>query len=295
MSADPPTARRNSRLARVFRHRNYRLFFCGQLLSQMGLWMHIVAQSWLVYRLTGSPFALGLTGFLAQAPVFFFAVFGGAIADRMERRKLLLITQAAYMAQATTLAALAFAGIVEMWQIILLALTYGLITAIETPARQAFTLELVGREDLQGAIALNAIMFNGARVVGPAIGGITIGLVGESWCFAINAFSYLAVLTSLFLMRVMPFVRPSEMQHPLKDIAEGFRYLIAHREIRTALLALAVSSFAGGPYLTMMPVFAREVLGADADGYGLLMTTVGAGALCGALAMGRLRPGCLRC
>lgn len=290
MTESPPPPARRPPLTDVFRHRNYRLFFAGQLLSLMGSWMQTIGQAWLVYKLTGSPLALGLIGFLQQGPVFFFSVLGGTVADRVDRRRLIMLTQAAFLVQAATLAILSFTGLVELWHVACLALAFGLLNAVDVPTRQSFTVEMVGRADLQSAIALNSIMFNMARVVGPAVAGITIAMVGESWCFAINAFSYLAVLTSLFLMRVTPFVRPPEMQHPLKDIAEGFRYVMAHREIRTALLALAVSSFAGGPYLTMMPVFAREVLGADADGYGLLMTTVGAGALCGALAMGRLRP-----
>ena len=257
MTQSPPPPARRPSYAQVFRHRNYRLFFAGQLLSLMGSWMQTIGQAWLVYKLTGSPLALGLIGFLQQGPIFFFSVLGGTIADRVDRRKLIVVTQAAFLLQAVTLAALAFTGTVELWHVAALALFFGLMNAIDVPTRQSFTVELVGREDLQSAIALNAIMFNLARVVGPAVAGVTIAAAGR--------------------------------QRPLQDLVEGFRYVVAHREIRTALLALAVSSFAGGPYLTMMPVFAQEVLGAGADGYGVLMTTVGAGALCGALVMGRLR------
>ena len=289
MTQSPPPPARRPSYAQVFRHRNYRLFFAGQLLSLMGSWMQTIGQAWLVYKLTGSPLALGLIGFLQQGPIFFFSVLGGTIADRVDRRKLIVVTQAAFLLQAVTLAALAFTGTVELWHVAALALFFGLMNAIDVPTRQSFTVELVGREDLQSAIALNAIMFNLARVVGPAVAGVTIAAAGEAWCFAINGFSYLAVLTSLALMRTAPFVAAAGRQRPLQDLVEGFRYVVAHREIRTALLALAVSSFAGGPYLTMMPVFAQEVLGAGADGYGVLMTTVGAGALCGALVMGRLR------
>ena len=294
MSAITPEISRRAPLIQVLKHRNYRLFFWGQLLSQMGLWMHIVAQSWLVYRLTGSPLMLGVTGFLAQAPILFFAVFGGAIADRMARRKLLIITQAAYMLQATILTVLAFTGAVEMWHLIVLALSYGLITAIDTPTRQAFTLELVGRADLQSAIALNAIMFNGARVIGPAIAGVVIGITGEAWCFAINAASYSAVLISLVLMRMAPAEAKGQRSGALNDLIEGFQYVARHREIRTALIVLAVASFAGGPYLTLMLAFANDVLKATSEGYGLLMATVGAGALLGAVAMNRLSAPALR-
>ncbi|BCW88792.1 Enterobactin exporter EntS [Alphaproteobacteria bacterium SO-S41] len=281
-------------LTQAFRHRNYRLFFFGQMLSQMGSWMQIIGQSWLVYRLTGSPLALGLIGFLAQSPVFFLAVFGGTVADRVDRRRLIIFTQAAFLLQAAALATLSFTGVVEVWHVALLALFYGLMNAIDIPTRQSFTAEMVGREDLQSAIALNSIMFNSARIVGPAVAGVTIAAIGESWCFAINAVSYVAVLISLLMMRLTRFVKPAERPRALSDLLEGFRYVIGNREIRTALLALAVSSFAGGPYLTLMPVFANEVLKVDAGGYGLLMTTVGAGALCGALAMSRLNSEILR-
>lgn len=280
-------------LWRIFRHRNYRLFFSGQLLSQMGSWMQIIAQAWLVYRLTGSPLALGLIGFLQQGPVFFFSVLGGTIADRMDRRTLLIFTQSAFLLQAAALAFLTFTGLVEIWHVAALALIFGLLNAIDVPTRQSFTVEMVGREDLQSAVALNSIMFNLARVVGPSVAGIMIAAVGEAWCFAINAVSYMAVLASLVLMQIAP-VRRTGASKPLQDLIEGFQYVTRHREIRAALLALAVTSFAGGPYLTLMPVFAEQVLGTDSAGYGMLMTTVGAGALFGALAMSRLSGAKLR-
>lgn len=206
MTQSPPPPARRPSYAQVFRHRNYRLFFAGQLLSLMGSWMQTIGQAWLVYKLTGSPLALGLIGFLQQGPIFFFSVLGGTIADRVDRRKLIVVTQAAFLLQAVTLAALAFTGTVELWHVAALALFFGLMNAIDVPTRQSFTVELVGREDLQSAIALNAIMFNLARVVGPAVAGVTIAAAGEAWCFAINGFSYLAVLTSLALMRTAPFV-----------------------------------------------------------------------------------------
>lgn len=275
-------------LRAIFRHRNYRLFFSGQLLSLMGSWMQIIGQAWLVYRLTGSPLALGLIGFLQQGPVFFFSALGGTIADRVDRRVLLIVTQTGFLLQAATLAVLEFTGVVEIWHVAALALFFGLLNAIDVPTRQSFTVEMVGREDLQSAVALNSIMFNMARVVGPSVAGVTIAAVGEAWCFAINAMSYVAVLVSLILMRTVSAKR-TEVSKPLQDLIEGFRYVTHHREIRAALLALAVTSFAGGPYLTLMPVFAEQVLGSDSAGYGLLMTAVGAGALFGAFAMSRLQ------
>ena len=250
--------------------------------------MQTIGQAWLVYKLTGSPLALGLIGFLQQGPVFFLSALGGTIADRVDRRRLIMLTQSAFLLQAAALAILSFSGAAELWHVAALALFFGLMNALDIPARQSFTVEMVGREDLQSAVALNSIMFNIARVAGPSIAGVTIALVGESWCFAINAISYVAVLISLFLMRTEPFVRAGERTHPWHDLVEGFRYVAGHREIRAALLALAVSSFAGGPYLTMMPVFSSQVLGAGPGGYGLMMTMVGAGALCGAFMMSRL-------
>ncbi len=283
----PPPSAERAPLSSIFRHRNYRLFFFGQLLSLMGSWMQIIGQAWLVYRLTGSPLALGFIGFLQQGPVFFLSALGGTIADRMDRRTLLLVTQTGFLIQAVALAVLTFTDLAEVWHVAALALFYGVLNAIDVPTRQSFTVEMVGRPDLQNAIALNSIMFNMARVVGPSVAGVTIAAVGEAWCFAINAASYVAVITSLILMQTRS-VRREDVSRPLQDLIEGFRYVSRHREIRAALLALAASSFAGGPYLTLMPVFAEQVLGADSAGYGLLMTAVGAGALLGAFAMSRL-------
>lgn len=285
-----PTAAPSKRppLINVFRHRNYRLFFAGQLLSLMGSWMQTIGQAWLVYRLSGSPLALGLIGFLQMGPVFFLTAFGGTIADRVDRRTLIMISQACFLVQAASLAILSFSGHAELWHVAVLALFFGIVNSLDIPTRQSFTVEMVGRDDLQSAIALNGIMFNMARVIGPAVAGITIAALGEAWCFAINAVSYVAVLTSLIMMRTTKAERPADRKRPIQDLVEGFQYVVRNREIRTALLALALTSFAGGPYLTLMPVFAEQVLGTDSAGYGFLMTTVGFGALCGALLMSRL-------
>lgn len=294
-SAPPlPTPVLRQPLRAIFRHRNYRLFFFGQLLSLMGSWMQTIGQAWLVYQLTGSPLALGLIGFLQQGPVFFFAVFGGTIADRTDRRKLIIATQIVFLLQAATLAVLTFTGEVQLWHVAVLAAIFGIANAVDIPARQSFTVELVGRDDLQSAISVNSMMFNIARVTGPAIAGILIAAVGEAWCFAVNAVSYVAVLTSLLLMVIPAYVKPTQRARPMQDLVEGFRYVTGNREIRTALLALAVTSFAGGPYMTLMPVFAQDVLGAGPDGYGLLMTMVGVGAFCGALTLSYVAPASLR-
>lgn len=292
--SDPSPPPQRAPLRHVFRHRNYRLFFAGQLLSLMGSWMQTVGQAWLVYRLTGSPLALGLIGFLQQGPVFFLSAFGGTIADRVDRRRLIIATQAIFLVQATVLATLVFTGTAQLWHVAVLALVFGIANAVDIPARQSFTVEMVGREDLQSAISLNSMMFNMARVVGPSLGGVIIAAVGEGWCFAINAVSYLAVIGSLLAMNMARYVRPAERKNPIADLVEGFRFVVGNPEIRTALLAMALTSFAGGPYMTMMPVFAQDVLHAGADGYGLLMTAIGCGAFVGAFALSYVKRETLR-
>lgn len=276
-------ARPSSALAllMVFRHRNYRLFFAGQLLSLMGTWMQNLAQSWLVYSLTHSTFWLGVTSFSATVTVFFIAPFGGMIADRVDRRRLLLFTQSAAMLQAAILAVLTLMHVVQVGEIIALALTLGLINAFDIPARQSMTLDMVGREDLRHAISLNSMMFNMARIVGPTLAGALVALVGEGICFALNAASFAAVLTSLILMRFTPR-EPRIAQHPLREIREGYRYSWNSPQIRVSLMLVAVSTMFGASYLTMMPAFARDILHSGAETQGYLMSAIGAGALVGA-------------
>ncbi len=197
-----PDIRKPVGLLAVFRHRNYRLFFAGQFVSLMGSWMQNTAQPWLVYSLTHSPLLLGVTSFCSTVPVFFLTPFGGMVADRVDRRKFLLITQSAAMLQAAVLAGLTLSGHVQVWEIICLALTMGLINSFDIPSRQSMTLDMVGREDLRHAISLNSMMFNAARIVGPTLAGLLIAAVGEGICFALNAVSFGAVLVSLLLMRL---------------------------------------------------------------------------------------------
>jgi MFS family permease len=274
-------------LLNVFRHRNYRLFFSGQLVSLMGTWMQSVAQGWLVYSLTHSPFLLGLTSFCAQVTVFFMAPFGGVIADRVDRRRMLIWTQGLSMVQAVLLAVLALTHVVQVWQIILLAFGLGLVNAFDIPSRQAMTLDMVGREDLRHAIALNSMMFNLARVIGPSLAGALIAVVGEGVCFALNALSFGAVLTSLLLMD-MPRRPRGVNEHALREIADGYRYSLGERRIRTALMLVAASSCFGAAYLSLLPAFARDLLHGDATSYGALMTSVGLGALAGAYGLSRI-------
>ncbi|HUO97122.1 MAG TPA: MFS transporter, partial [Rhizomicrobium sp.] len=272
----------------IFRHRNYRLYFTGQLVSLMGTWMQTVAQAWLVYQLTHSPFLLGLTSFCAQVTVFFITPFGGMVADRVDRRRMLLLTQTASMLQAALLAGLTLAGIVQVWEIILLAFGLGFINAFDMPTRQAMNVDMVGPGDLRHAIALNSMMFNLARVVGPSLAGILIAVVGEGVCFALNALSFGAVLLSLIMMRFPPRTR-REHQHPLREIAEGYRFTLSSPMIRVSLMLVAVSSCFGAAYLTLMPAFAGQILHGGATGYGTLMTSVGVGAFLGAYGLSLIR------
>jgi MFS family permease len=293
---EPPAEQEVEELARpssalalltVFRHRNYRLFFSGQLVSLMGTWMQSVAQAWLVYRLTHDPRLLGLTAFAAQVTVFFLASFGGMIADRVNRRRMLLVTQALSMVQAAILAVLTITGIVQVWEIIALAFGIGLINSVDVPTRQAMTLDMVGRSDLRHAIALNSMMFNLARVIGPSIAGALIAIVGEGPCFALNALSFGAVLTSLLLME-LPSAPKRVHGSPLREIVAGYRYSLGTPRIRTALMLVGVSSMFGAAYLSMLPAFARDILHGSSTSYGTLMTAVGIGALIGAYALSRI-------
>jgi MFS family permease len=265
----------------VFRHRNFRIFFAGQLVSLMGTWMQSVAQAWLVYSLTHSALLLGLTTFCSQVTVFFLAPFGGMVADRVDRRRLLILTQSAAMLQAAVLAGLTLAGVVHVWEIVALAFGLGFINAFDMPTRQAMVFDMVGAADLRPAIAVNSMMFNLARIVGPSLAGAVIALTGEGWCFALNAASFGAVLTSLFLIRLTP--RPARRhQRPLDEIAEGYHYTFHNRLIRVSLLLVAASSCFGAAYLTLMPAFAKDILHGNAAHYGWLMAAVGVGAFIGA-------------
>jgi len=274
-------------LLRVFRHRNYRLFFTGQLVSLMGTWMQSVAQGWLVYTMTHSPFLLGLTSFAGQIPLFFISAFGGTIADRVDRRRMLIVTQSLSMVQAGILATLTLTGEVQVWQVIALAFSMGLINAFDVPTRQAFTIDMVGREDLRNAISLNSVMFNLARVIGPTAAGLLVAVAGEGVCFAINSLSYAAVLTSLILMQVAPRP-PRATEHPLRELKDGAAYAWRTRQIRVSLMLIAVCSAFGAAYIPLMPAVARDVLHQGSDGLGFLMSSVGAGALIGAYALARI-------
>jgi MFS family permease len=278
--ASPP-----SRLAltvRALRHRNFRLFFGGQLISLIGTWMQSVAQSWLVYRLTGSSVLLGTVGFASQFPVFVLAPIGGTIADRHNRHRLVIATQVASMILAFVLAALTLANRIQVWHVFVLAALLGAVNAFDIPSRQSFIVDMVGKEDLMNAIALNSSMFNGARIVGPAIAGILVASIGEGWCFFANAVSYLAVIAGLLMMRI-ECPRRMTTESPLATMIEGFRWVAGAAPIRALLLLLGLLSLVAMPYAVLMPIFADRILHAGARGLGLLMGFSGVGALAGAL------------
>ncbi len=269
---------------RSLRHRNYRLFFGGQLISLIGTWMQMVAQSWLIYRLSHSALLLGVAGFAGQIPGFLLAPVGGVVADRLHLQRVLLFTQISSMLLAFVLASLTLLGAIHVWQILVLSALLGIVNAFDMPARQAFVVELVGREDMINAIGLNSSMFNGARVIGPAIAGALVAVVGEGWCFFANAISYIAVVIGLFMMKLPKKEMARPTSSPWDHIAEGFRFIGQTPRIRSVLILLGVVSLLGMPYTTFMPIFADDVLKGGSRGMGILMGMSGAGALVGALA-----------
>jgi len=270
---------------RALRHRNYQLFFSGQLVSLIGTWMQSVAQAWLVYRLTGSSLLLGSVAFASQFPVFVIAPFGGLIADRHKRHHIMIATQTASMILAAILACLTLINRVHVWEIFVLASGLGVVNAFDMPARQAFVVEMVGREDQANVIALNSTMFNGARIVGPAIAGILVARIGEGWCFMANAISYIAVIGGLLMMQLTPRPIEGTGASPFQHIMEGFGWVKRTRPIRALLLMLGLVSLLGMPYAVLMPVFADRILHGGARGLGLLMGATGVGAMMAALTL----------
>ena len=271
---------------------NYRLWFIGQLISLFGTWMQTTAQGFLVYALTGSPVYLGYVGFAAGAPSWLFMLYGGAIADRMPRRKLLILTQTSMMILAFLLAWLTFANLVQPWHIIVLASALGIANAFDAPTRQAFVPELVDRKDLTNAIALNSTMFNMATVVGPAVAGFTYALFGPGWCFTINGMTFIAVILALYFMRIAPFAIRPRLRSIVWDITDGLRYTLRHRAVRMIILNLMVVSLFGLGFITLMPAWAVDVLKGDSTTNGYLLSARGIGALLGALmiaSMGEFR------
>jgi MFS family permease len=267
----------------AFQHRNYRLYFWGQLVSLIGSWMTSTAQGWLVYQLTGSKALLGIVAAAGTAPMLVFSTWGGWAADRFPKRSVLICTQVAMMILAFVFAGLVWSGLIQPWQIIVLGLFGGVAMAFDMPARQSFVVEIASREDLMNAISLNSAMFNGARIVGPAIAGFLMAQVGIALCFFIDGVSFLAVLTGLFLMQLERRPPSAATGGALAQSLEGFRYVWHHVRVRTIFALFAIVGIFGWSYSVLMPAFARDILHLGEQGYGLLLGASGVGALVGAL------------
>ena len=276
--------------ARTFRigalaHRNFRLFFYGQGVSLIGTWMQSVALGWLVLDLTNSAFAVGLNQALRSLGVLLCTLYAGIVVDRVDKRRLIVLTQVLQMAEAAALGVLVLAKVIAVWQVMVLALGFGVVNAFDIPARQAFLVDLVGKEDLVSAIALNSSMFNAARIVGPAVAGLLIGVAGVGPCFLANGVSYLAVIWGLLAMRLPAFERRSAPESAWEGFRVGVRFIRGDRRVLSLFVLVAAMSVFGYPFLVLMPVFARDVLHRGAGGYGALMSSVGLGAMLGALAL----------
>src|ERR1051326_987537 len=268
---------------RALRHRNYRLFFWGQLVSLVGTWMQQTAMSWFVYQITNSKFLLGLVAAVGSAPMVLSSVWGGALADLYPKRSILVATQSAQMMCAFLLATGVWLGFATPWFIMIVAALNGIAMGFDMPARQAFTVEMSSREDLLNAISLNSSIVNGARVVGPSVAGLMIGAVGVAMCFFLNGLSFIAVIAGFLLMRLPRFERKIEIASPGEHAWNGVAYSMKHPRVRTILLLFLAVGVFGWSYAVLMPAFARDVLRRGANGYGILMSASGSGALVGAL------------
>jgi MFS family permease len=268
---------------RALKHRNFQLFIAGQLVSLIGTWMQTTAQLWLVYRLTGSAALLGVFGFANQIPMLVLASVGGYVGDRYSRHRGVIATQTISMLLAFLLAGLTLTNVVHVWHLIAITLLVGIVNAFDVPIRQAFFVQMVGKEDLPNAIALNSSIFNGARVVGPAIAGFAIAWVGEGWCFFLNGLSFLAVIFALMAMKIEQQERKDSGESPLQSLLQGFRFAMKDRPIRSTLLLMSMLSVFGLQYSVFMPIFAEDVLHSGARGLGFLMSAAGVGAVLGAL------------
>jgi MFS family permease len=271
-------------LFRALYYRNYRLFFFGQTVSLIGTWMQQIAVTWLVYRLTQSPVLLGTVGFLGMIPSFILTPFAGVLSDRWSRYRILLFTQAVSMVQALALAVLVLAGFEQVWPILFLTLVLGCVSAVDMPVRHAFISDMVEhREDLGYVIAMNSAIFNFARLIGPSVAGFLIAWSGEGLCFLMNGLSYIAVIAALYSMRLVMPPPAGETHGIIRELWDGFVYAFHDRKIRAILLLMALGGILGIPYVTIMPVYASEILDGGPRTLGFLMSAIGAGALVGAL------------
>jgi MFS family permease len=268
---------------RAMKHRNFQLFVIGQLISLIGTWVQNTAQQWLVYRLTGSAALLGVFAFASQVPMLCLAWMGGYAGDRYNRHRAVIMTQTISMILAFVLALLTLTHFIKTWHLIVIALLVGIVNAFDVPIRQAFFVHMVGKEDLPNAIALNSSIFNGARVIGPAVAGFAIALVGEGWCFFINGLSFVAVIIALQMMNIEPTDLRRSKESPVRSFIEGFRFAMNDVPIRSALLLLSLLSFFGLQYSVFLPIYASDILHGGARTLGLLMSAAGVGAVLGAL------------
>jgi MFS family permease len=268
------------------RSRNYRFYFTGQGISLIGTWIQNIALSWLVYRLTGSVFLLGLIGFTSQIPTFVLAPFTGVLTDRYNRHRIMILAQVSFMLQAFTMALLVLFNLIEVWHIISLSIIFGIISAFDAPARQSLVIELIDNpDDLGNAIALNSAIFNGARLVGPAIAGITIAAVGEGICFLLNTLSFVAIIIALLRIKIPVKQATIQSTKFKKSFTEGLHYTFQSVPIRTLIMLLAILSLFGFPFIVLLPAYAKEILHGSSDTLGFLMSALGAGALTGAIYM----------
>ena len=268
---------------RALQYRNFQLFFAGQLISLIGTWMQNLAQAWLVYRLTGSMVLLGGISFCSQIPIFLLSAVGGIVADQYSRQRVVIATQTASMVLALALAALTLTRTVQIWHIFVLGALLGAVNAFDIPARQSFIVEMVGKADLMNAIALNSSMFNASRVVGPAVAGLLVAVIGEGWCFFANGVSYVAVIVGLLLMHVAPRPALPKRGSAAANIIEGFRFVIRNRPIHALMILLGIASVTGMPFTVLMPVFADRILHGGPKALGWLTGCAGIGALAAAL------------
>jgi MFS family permease len=268
---------------RALQHRNFQLFFTGQLISLIGTWMQSTAQLWLIYKMTNSPALLGVFGFASQIPILFLAPVGGYFGDRFNRHHGVIWTQLSALILSFILAALTLLGVIRVWEIVLIAFLAGIVNAFDVPIRQAFLIQMVGKEDLPNAIALNSSIFNSARVVGPAIAGFAIAWIGEGWCFFLNGISFLAVIIALLMMHIQKIEPRTINVPPLQYLTQGFRFAMSDPVMRPALLLVSLMSILGLQYVVFMPIFARDILHGGPDRLGVLMSVAGVGAVFGAL------------
>lgn len=267
------------------------MFWFGQIVSLVGTWMQIVAQSWLVYRLTDSPFMLGLVNVMGLLPVVPVSLLAGVISDRFSRRNLIIIADVVLMFQALLIATLTWLGLIQVWHVIVLSFVLGAATALEQPARLAFVVDTVGKEDLTNAVALNTSVFNTARIIGPSVAAVTVVWIGEAGCFFVNGISYLAVIAALLAIRLPPQAAPRTHQRMAGSLASGLKFVWGSQTIRGLLTIVTIASFFTMSYVALTTVFAEEVLQAGASGFGFLMTAVGVGALVGALTVANIQEG----